>query len=906
MAQNPSIGTGHIDSSNVPAFSSNGIMKPPFSRANPEHPMPSLGINHSGPMLLQNPARVGTSIAGGGLHEKSEIISLYVIKCGDRPRDQQSAGLMDEFTVVGPQPPPPNVPIFATHVDHLVYEVSPNLYPGASLAARERALSAMKTNLLQTFLMNRHTASRGDIPGMQHLDDDYAAFALGDFFPSGTSFIAADDESETAPSGVEGLASDQAVSADDSVMMALSENSVLEDIDAFTAEGAAADVAVPSAASVTVSGDSVETPIGDTATHLSSSPPQIEIQRDHIPSEESSSEMEMDVEQSLAADDPSLTTGAPVSVSVKVEESGENSDPPSCIPSAEQENSSSSSREDKQSTIPSAAVVKSEISSSESNSGQAHEANGDNDISMKINDDIAATEADVCPSDSVSIRPSASSETASVALDTAAAAAAVAPSTSGSDEKISADIHTTTAVTTTAAAIAAADKRKSHISVPSCSAEKEEEAKGPLSSSSSSSLLVSKRKSSGGATTDGDEGTAIWKKRCLASLDRNSQHATQLPSLDEATDMLRFTFAATAQDASKAEFLKRDAIAPKEYQNAVLPKLKQAAASKKRSTAAANSAPPSDSPSSEAVNARSTSSAKKSNQQQAATEADALNDASASLANALDRPPQVDWVQCDACKKWRTLPAKTHPRFPSHLTEDSTWICSENAWAPHLASCNIPEENLMSATSIKIRVWLRRVRSSDRYEARNSSRSSGEGKRGGAAGAGGSSSRTGDVEWLRCCSATCGKWRACPRALNTRDMKKNQPWFCWMASWDETKASCTAPQESCLGQGYGVALIDADDSSSNYGTASYTGGGFFQENSTAPTGQLAKGGNGSHNASAGSFRNDDNEEGHGNNADNAEDNSDDGSSGPTIGISRSGRIVRSKFNIKKHLIGSRK
>ena len=114
----------------------------------------------------------------------------------------------------------------------------------------------------------------------------------------------------------------------------------------------------------------------------------------------------------------------------------------------------------------------------------------------------------------------------------------------------------------------------------------------------------------------------------------------------------------------------QDAIAPKEYQSAVLPKLKQAAALKKRSTAAANSAPPSDSPSSEAVNARSSSSAKKSNQQQATTESDALNDASASLANALDRPPQVDWVQCDACKKWRTLPAKTHPRFPSHLTED--------------------------------------------------------------------------------------------------------------------------------------------------------------------------------------------------------------------------------------------
>lgn len=31
---------------------------------------------------------------------------------------------------------------------------------------------------------------------------------------------------------------------------------------------------------------------------------------------------------------------------------------------------------------------------------------------------------------------------------------------------------------------------------------------------------------------------------------------------------------------------------------------------------------------------------------------------------------QVEWVQCDACKKWRTLPAQSHPMYPKQLDED--------------------------------------------------------------------------------------------------------------------------------------------------------------------------------------------------------------------------------------------
>lgn len=31
---------------------------------------------------------------------------------------------------------------------------------------------------------------------------------------------------------------------------------------------------------------------------------------------------------------------------------------------------------------------------------------------------------------------------------------------------------------------------------------------------------------------------------------------------------------------------------------------------------------------------------------------------------------QLEWVQCDACKKWRTLPAQSHPLYPKQLDED--------------------------------------------------------------------------------------------------------------------------------------------------------------------------------------------------------------------------------------------
>jgi hypothetical protein len=47
-----------------------------------------------------------------------------------------------------------------------------------------------------------------------------------------------------------------------------------------------------------------------------------------------------------------------------------------------------------------------------------------------------------------------------------------------------------------------------------------------------------------------------------------------------------------------------------------------------------------------------------------------------------------NWVMCDNCRKWRSVPANMHLKdFADH-----PWECSMNYWAPKLASCEANEE----------------------------------------------------------------------------------------------------------------------------------------------------------------------------------------------------------------------
>lgn len=154
---------------------------------------------------------------------------------------------------------------------------------------------------------------------------------------------------------------------------------------------------------------------------------------------------------------------------------------------------------------------------------------------------------------------------------------------------------------------------------------------------------------------------------------------------------------------------------------------------------------------------------------------DAINEINSGSATPQVR--QLEWVQCDACKKWRTLPLPTHSHYPTQLSDDKAWICSMNLWAPHLANCSAPEvaETTLSDTAIKIRVWLRKLRSADRYDSKSSSGSRGDrdSKKSDRVLSQGDRHKPGEVEWVRCCSASCGKWRAVPRSFLSRE-KTNQ------------------------------------------------------------------------------------------------------------------------------------
>jgi hypothetical protein len=61
-----------------------------------------------------------------------------------------------------------------------------------------------------------------------------------------------------------------------------------------------------------------------------------------------------------------------------------------------------------------------------------------------------------------------------------------------------------------------------------------------------------------------------------------------------------------------------------------------------------------------------------------------------------------------------------------------------------------------------------------------------------------------ELEWIKCSSPSCGKWRSVLRSMDTNAMlqrlnsnrwgNSDCKWYCSMNTWDESKASCAAPQ----------------------------------------------------------------------------------------------------------------
>ena len=58
---------------------------------------------------------------------------------------------------------------------------------------------------------------------------------------------------------------------------------------------------------------------------------------------------------------------------------------------------------------------------------------------------------------------------------------------------------------------------------------------------------------------------------------------------------------------------------------------------------------------------------------------------------------EEDWIECDRCKKWRMLPDKKHPKYPTDLPD--VWTCKMAKWMKN-PSCNRREEDFSTVREI--------------------------------------------------------------------------------------------------------------------------------------------------------------------------------------------------------------
>jgi hypothetical protein len=127
------------------------------------------------------------------------------------------------------------------------------------------------------------------------------------------------------------------------------------------------------------------------------------------------------------------------------------------------------------------------------------------------------------------------------------------------------------------------------------------------------------------------------------------------------------------------------------------------------------------------------------------------------------------------------------------------WFCQLNTFDNDRNLCEYPEESYSEGTDEPLKsflkLWTKKLKTADKAETRMSSSAVTRGRK-----------RRTDVEWIRCCIPSCGKWRAVVRSIDTQQMlarlckggkwgSKGLKWYCSMNSWDETQASCASPQE---------------------------------------------------------------------------------------------------------------
>jgi len=150
----------------------------------------------------------------------------------------------------------------------------------------------------------------------------------------------------------------------------------------------------------------------------------------------------------------------------------------------------------------------------------------------------------------------------------------------------------------------------------------------------------------------------------------------------------------------------------------------------------------------------------------------------ASMEVETDTGDLDEWVQCEACEKWR--------RLPSDLQVDTEkWLCAMNYWAPDMASCDATEETFSASddslqphatiAAAGVSVLLKPSPESEFLSTP-------------AVALEEASSEALD-EWVQC--DACSKWRK----VKEGEVNSSEVWVCTLNS-DSVHQRCEAPEES--------------------------------------------------------------------------------------------------------------
>ncbi|CAI5731411.1 unnamed protein product [Hyaloperonospora brassicae] len=189
-----------------------------------------------------------------------------------------------------------------------------------------------------------------------------------------------------------------------------------------------------------------------------------------------------------------------------------------------------------------------------------------------------------------------------------------------------------------------------------------------------------------------------------------------------------------------------------------------------------------------------------------------------------DEGSEAKWVQCDSCKKWRTVPRNFDlDAMPKH------WYCNMNTWDERFASCVVAEEVVKVGSSPQAGKRRYRLKNSKSTASSTgdvggySSSGSGPYKRSGGSMRGSAAAdvtvheekdknarsknkdkttkkrkitkqlkeKYREVKWVQCESTQCGKWRIVPASIDFDRLPA--VWYCHLNTWAPELAKCSVP-----------------------------------------------------------------------------------------------------------------